>query len=211
MYQQHQLLGNSFQLLCEKALYWEDLNWLIVADVHLGKSSHFRRNGFAVPKSVSEKTLDNLAGIIHRLKPERVLFLGDLFHSDYNEEWKLLLNLLDTFFDVKFTLVEGNHDILHPDLYINAGMDVVPEVVEGPFLFTHHPVEASSYNICGHVHPAVSLVGKGHQSLKLACFYFGAQQAILPAFGEFTGSHVLKPVKGASVFVCAKGEVIAVS
>ncbi len=199
----------TFHLLCEKALFWEQKNWLIVADVHLGKSSHFRRNGFAVPKGVADKTLDSLASIIHKVKPAQVIFLGDLFHSAHNEEWVLLANLIDTFHEVDFVLIEGNHDILNAQLYTEAGIIVVPEIIEGPFRFSHHPEpDENYYNISGHVHPAVELRGKGRQSLKFPCFYFGQQLGILPAFGEFTGTHVLTVQEGDEVFVCAGGKVL---
>ena len=65
-----------------------------------------------------------------------------------------------------------------------------------PFLFTHIPVKGfDEFNICGHVHPAVKLRGLGRQYMKLNCFYISDNQLILPAFGTFTGSHILKPNK----------------
>ena len=43
-------LNNSeFTLLPEKALYKEDERLLIIADVHLGKASHFRKEGVYMP------------------------------------------------------------------------------------------------------------------------------------------------------------------
>ncbi|MES2628106.1 MAG: ligase-associated DNA damage response endonuclease PdeM [Bacteroidota bacterium] len=206
------ILDQHLQLLCEKALYWEECNWLVIADVHLGKSSHFRRHGFAVPKAVSEKTLNGLAELISRLNPETVIFLGDLFHSVENTEWQLLSNVIDTFSDTRFVLVEGNHDILNPELYHHSGIEVVDELRQGPFSFTHHPQEEPElYNFCGHIHPAVELTGKGRQRLRFPCFFFGQRQAILPAFGEFTGTYVLRPEKEDKIFVCAKGTVIEVN
>ena len=63
-------------------------------------------------------------------------------------------------------------------------------------MFTHFPVkEFDQFNICGHVHPAVKLRGLGRQYMKLNCFYISDNQLILPAFGTFTGSHILKPNK----------------
>jgi hypothetical protein len=50
--------------------------------------------------------------------------------------------------------------------------------------------------------------GKGKQSLKFPCFYFTDSEAFMPAFGKFTGLHIIEPVKIASVFAIAENQVI---
>jgi hypothetical protein len=45
----------------------------------------------------------------------------------------------------------------------------------------------------------------------LPCFYFRNNQAILPAFGSFTGMAKINPQKGESVFAITKDNVIDVS
>ena len=44
-------------------------------------------------------------------------------------------------------------------------------------------------------------------SMRLPCFWFGEKYGVLPAFGDFTGTHRIKPKKGDQVYVCA-GKVI---
>jgi metallophosphoesterase superfamily enzyme len=69
--------------------------------------------------------------------------------------------------------------------------------------FAHHPEPlAGAYVIAGHVHPAVRL-GGAIDSLRLPCFHFGAAVGVLPAFGAFTGMHVVRPAPGERVFVVA--------
>jgi metallophosphoesterase superfamily enzyme len=53
------------------------------------------------------------------------------------------------------------------------------------------------------VHPAAIVGGRGPGTLRLPCFHFGATVGVLPAFGEFTGSHVLPRAPGDRVFVIA--------
>jgi len=65
-----------------------------------------------------------------------------------------------------------------------------------------------NYPVAGHVHPAVALSGNG-RTMTLPCFYFGHDYALLPAFGEFTGTAVVRPRAGERVFVLAGGEIIA--
>lgn len=183
-----------------------------MADLHLGKSTHFRKNGIPVPAGVMDATIDQLMSVLLDFKPERVLFLGDLFHSEYNREWEAIAALISQFKDISFNLVPGNHDILDRSVYREAGLAVTEaELVEVPWLFTHHPQEELSpelYNLSGHIHPGVRLSGGGKQTLRLPCFYFGKNQGILPAFGSFTGTAIIPVKRGDQVFVIAEGQVI---
>jgi len=197
-----------------KAVYWQEAELLLLADLHLGKASHFRRAGIPVPGAVSQQNWDKLLSLLVEVKPGRVLFLGDLFHSEYNAEWEDFCGLLRQFSQVCFELVPGNHDILPAAAYEQAGL-LVREVAyaEGPFLFTHHPLaeaDPRGYNLAGHLHPGVYLRGRGRQGQKVPCFYFGAQGGILPAFGAFTGTAALRAGNGDRVFVVAGEDVLEV-
>ncbi len=59
-------------------------------------------------------------------------------------------------------------------------------------LCRHHPLEEVRHDgppiLAGHLHPATRLAGPGHDRLRLPCYVLRGRQAILPAFGEFTGS-----------------------
>ena len=41
------------------SLYWKDKNILLISDLHLGKISHFRKNGLAIPNSAIPKNFEN--------------------------------------------------------------------------------------------------------------------------------------------------------
>ncbi len=45
------------------------------------------------------------------------------------------------------------------------------------------------------------MIGNGRQRLRLPCFYFGTEGAILPAFSVFTGLYAVEPEEDAEVFV----------
>ena len=183
-------------LLPEKAVYWPDKKVLFVADVHLGKVMHFRKNGVPLPPQAAKSNVDRLTLLLDSLQITGVYFLGDLFHSVHNEEWHDLEQLVSKYPDTDFRLVEGNHDILEANRYGSAGIEVLPEGFDfDPFTLYHIPPvlsEENHYALCGHVHPAVQLKGSGRQRLTLPCFHFGPHVGILPAFGAFTGSVALK-------------------
>lgn len=183
---------------------------LLISDVHLGKISHFRKFGAAVPQKAVQRNFDLMDEAIGFFKPEHLIFMGDLFHSSLNKEWQLFEKWTTTV-DANIILVVGNHDIISPVRYEDLGVQVVSEVQLEGFLLTHHPEErAGFFNVCGHVHPSIRLVGLGRQSARLRCFFKSEQQLLLPAFGEFTGSHILKPVEGSEVYALLGDTVLPV-
>lgn len=207
------LLGQNFHLLPEKALFWEEEQALILSDLHLGKAGHFRKSGIAVPCQVHVQDLFRLQSVIEHRQPTKILIIGDLFHSQWNNEWLLFADWTQKFNNVKWLLVQGNHDLLPAAVYRQSRLQLVGERLElPPFVFTHQPVETAEglYNISGHVHPAVRMSGRGRQQLILPCFYFGRRNGILPAFGKFTGTSVIQPQAGDAVFVISPGAVIRI-
>lgn len=206
--------GEALLLHPFRAAYWEAQETLLLADLHLGKAEHFRREGLPVPSDVSLSNWDRLASLLFDFRPRRVLLLGDLFHSDYNRAWEAFCQLTAQFSTVRFELISGNHDILPQSRYREAGLEVhEAELALPPFIFTHYPRDeetAAFYNLAGHVHPCVYLRGNGRQRARLACFHFGGAQGVLPAFGAFTGMSSVSPRAGDQVFVIAGDEVLAV-
>lgn len=198
--------SHTFCLLPEKALYWPYHNMLILADAHLGKITHFRRAGASLPLIAASRQLEKLRALIDSVQPSTVVFLGDLFHSDFNSEWLAFKSILKTHLDIKFILVEGNHDVLDLQIYQRAGMEVKSQLVIDGILFSHHPLETTDntsplFALCGHLHPGYLLEGKGRQRLRLPCLWMSNHQAILPAYGDFTGTFPVEPKPGDTVFL----------
>jgi uncharacterized protein len=208
-----ELAGECVMLLPQRGLYVTDKNILLLADLHLGKANHFRKAGVAVPLKANDKNVDQLVEVLQLTQPQRVIFLGDLFHSHYNEEWEVLGQLIKHFAGISFDLVLGNHDILSEHQYAKHGIVLHQELALAPFLLTHHPIEnyeGELYNLAGHVHPGARLVGKARQRIMLPCFYFGQRQGLLPAFGAFTGLAGITPKANDRVFVIVNDKILNV-
>ncbi|HEY4198814.1 MAG TPA: hypothetical protein VGM63_24910, partial [Mucilaginibacter sp.] len=73
-------LDQDLVLLPQKAIYWKQQKVLIAADVHMGKVGHFRKAGIAVPRNMEQSDLATLSDLIFEHQPEKLIFLGDLFH-----------------------------------------------------------------------------------------------------------------------------------
>lgn len=207
-----EIRGELLELLPQKAIFWKKKRILLLADLHLGKATHFRNNGIAIPAKVSTGNWELLEQLIKTLAPERVCFLGDLFHSTYNKEWEIFQSFIKQNRDIVFELVEGNHDILSKRHYDEAGLKQYSILEEAPFIFSHEPIEDSRlYNLAGHIHPGVYVKGKGRQRLRVPCFFFSSRGGLLPAFGRFTGLAIVKVKKQDKVFGVVSDYVIAMS
>ena len=198
-------------LHCSGALYWVEKRMLLISDVHLGKISHFRKHGSALPGNAMFTNFVKLDAAVEYFNPETICFLGDLFHSTLNSEWHLFKEWVERT-AAPIVLVAGNHDIISPHKYDEVNITVVSEWVLDGFLLTHHPEEREElFTLSGHIHPAVLLEGKGRQFLKLPCFFRSRKQMILPAFGEFTGTYVMDPGEGDTIYAITKQDVVIVA
>ena len=199
---------NHFSLHTSGAAYWQEKKTLLLADVHLGKVAHFRKNGIAVPRKVEGAFYKKMESLFQTFAIERILFLGDLFHSDQNNAWHLFAAWVEQQ-KAELVLVEGNHDVIPSWKFEQLGLKVIESLTEEAFFFTHVPTaQDSHFVLCGHVHPGVKLKGAGLQRLSLPCFYQSQNQLILPAFGAFTGLHLLQAKEGDRVFVTTGKEVV---
>lgn len=208
--------GERFTLLPERAAHWPAADALIVADVHLGKPDAFRSAGIPVPAAVTGATLDRLARAVKRIRPARLIILGDLLHARSGRTpgldrafgaWRSGHSALD------ITLVRGNHDVGAGDPPPAWGIRCVEEPQTESSLVLCHHVEAAGPRPClaGHVHPAIVLrAGDGFRARR-PCFHVSPTCFLLPALGVFTGSHSIRPAAGDRVFAVDEDAVIDVS
>ena len=106
-----QINENHFDLHPSGALYWVEKKTLMLADVHLGKVAHFRKNGIAVPRKAEGAFYEKITLLLNEFEVERLLFLGDLFHSFQNNEWHLFSAWVKQQ-QSELILIEGNHDVI---------------------------------------------------------------------------------------------------
>jgi len=209
----HRLHDQTLILLGDRALFWMEEKILVVADTHLGKAGAFRKEGIPVPPGTTAADLDRLSHLIDRWRPRRLVFLGDLIHDAIDEPrlfGRQITAWRDRHRSTVLLLATGNHDRRAEHLLTPFRFDRIETQWEmAPFRFTHRPQQtAYGYGIAGHVHPAVTVFGKGRQRETLPCFCFGPQGALLPAFGSFTGTQIIRPSRDDRIFVVADDTVL---
>jgi len=210
-----ELAGEEVVLSADRSLYWRRAKTLLVADTHVGKAATFRASGIPVPRGTTSAAVERLDEALERSGATRLVFLGDLLHAREGRspetlrvvaEWRALHTSLDV------VLVRGNHDRSAGDPPEPLGIHCVDApMIEGPFAFAHHPVTIDDrYVIAGHVHPAARLSGPGRPYARLPCFWIRATNAVLPAFGDFTGFGIIDPVEDDRVYAIAGESVVEV-
>lgn len=190
--------GLKLTILPEKAVWIDSMAVLLIADLHFGKASHFRKSGIPIPEKVHDQDYIQLNRLISTYCPKQVYFLGDLFHSSWNEEWETLVNFFRLFPTSSFHLVVGNHDILPSEKYLDPRLKVHPNpIILGSLLLSHEPTQPPEglLTICGHIHPGILLQGRAKQRVRIPCFHYSRNVLILPSFGNFTGLSLIKGEK----------------
>ncbi len=201
------LKGEVFTLLSQKAIYYNKEKALLMSDIHLGKTGHFRNAGIPVPAELAFADLICLDELLNQnnLPVEKLIILGDFFHAKENFDLRIFEEWRKKNHNLKIQLIKGNHDIFSERVYNSLEIEIYNLVVLNKFILIHNFKDEGDidghYKICGHIHPAVRVYGKGRQALTLPCFYFGESFGILPAFGRFTGNHIIKPGENDVVFV----------
>ncbi|MCB2054118.1 MAG: ligase-associated DNA damage response endonuclease PdeM [Geminicoccaceae bacterium] len=189
------LAGETVLLDPSGAAFLPDHAILIVADLHLEKAAAFARRGALLPPYDSLATLVRLEGAAVRLKPRRIVSLGDGFHDSAGArlitgEAADRLEALSARYELDW--LAGNHDPHLPSTLPGRRSDTLHI---GRLTLRHLPDGggADGTGICGHLHPKARIAGR-HGTLRLSCFVHDHRRLLMPAFGTFTGGlNVLDP------------------
>lgn len=198
---QVQWAGQDLCLLADRALWWPAQRVLFIADLHIGKAATYRALGQPVPGGTTQQNLARLDRLIETHRPLQIVFLGDFLHAAQARTPQVLAALQAwraQHAQLALTLVRGNHDSRAGDPPLALGIAVVNEPhLIGPFAACHHPQwHATHFVLAGHLHPVCTLYGRGRDRIRMPCFVSQGEQAILPAFGEFTGGWQVEAAPG---------------
>ncbi len=205
--------GQTLWLSPARCIFWEEERALILADLHFGKSGHFRKSGIGIPQNIFKEDLQRLFAQIQFFNPKTLLIAGDMFHSAENKEADFFLKWRKDMPETEFCLIKGNHDILTTSFYQKANIRVFENrLVIKDFCFTHNVngCDDKKFTFSGHIHPGIKMKGVANQSVMLPCFYFGKKYAVLPAFSAFTGLAKITPSEKDHVFALVKNTVLKV-
>lgn len=180
----------------QRAVFWEKQNMLILSDLHIGKTAHFRKSGIPIPSKVLENDLQRLEKLIDHFQVEHIAVVGDMFHAEVNEDIAIFSKWNKTIKPLEWILIKGNHDKWNCTVYQELSIrTITPSLEIGPFTLIHNirKLKEEKFYIAGHTHPGISIKGLGKQRIKLPCYQISDRQLRLPAFSLFTGLNTRKP------------------
>ena len=208
------------QLLLDPAgaVFWPARRSLIVADLHLEKSSSYAARGMLLPPYDSRATLAILMRLARDYAPDRIIALGDSFHDSEGagrlcaEERTALERIMAR---SGFIWISGNHDPLPPEGTLpGLSADLLKErALEFRHIATPH--RAYSGEVSGHYHPKAR-VGTRGGTVSRRCFVVDSDRLLLPALGAYSGGlDVMAPPiralfpRGADLFLLGNARLFA--
>lgn len=197
-----------FTLSNQRALVWKKEKALILSDLHIGKTAHFRKNGIALSNQIFESDLKRLSVLIEYFQPEKIIVVGDLLHAGDNSDVDKFCEWKNQFSEIEFQLVEGNHDRISKKLEAKLCLNFKSTQLEIDNILLIHDFEKSNpkFQITGHIHPGIVIPSK-IKNIKLPCFALSENQLLLPAFSEFTGLDTKNLPKKGRFYVFTDAEI----
>ncbi|MEW6069332.1 MAG: metallophosphoesterase [Candidatus Thermoplasmatota archaeon] len=188
------------------AVYIEDLDLLVIADLHLGYEGILAEQGIFMPKTQFKKIMKDLAEIIKKRSASKILINGDIKHEFSETSYHEFKEIRDFFYYLnknfkKIILIKGNHDNFIYRLTEKYGVELYDEFASGDYLFIHGHKEKAiaqveqAIIVLAHEHPAIALYTELGVKEKLKCFLYGEAKGkkiiVLPAVSYFAeGSSV---------------------
>ena len=186
--------NSELELLPSRAIFIKETNELLISDIHLGKGEYFQSNGIPLTNYQDDTNFIRITKLVEKVKPKKLVILGDLFHSklSINKDTLLKVEKLPEILNIKIELIEGNHDkgcnIKNIQRYkTKRSLNLI---------YSHEPIqpkEAHILNICGHYHPKI-YIKNFKTKLPFRCFALDEERKnlYLPAFGDLTGGYLCK-------------------
>jgi DNA ligase-associated metallophosphoesterase len=182
-----EVAGRTMRPLAAGALYWEDEDTLLVADLHLEKGAAYAALGMLLPPYDTRATLERLGKAIRAVDPSRVVALGDSFHRAESAK-RLVPDDLDFLLKLQkgreWYWICGNHD---PHLPASIGGTVCATLSICGLTLRHEPSPApTAREIAGHLHPVARIARRG-TVIRRRCFATDGNRLVMPAFGAYAG------------------------
>ena len=179
--------GVEFGLHVSGCVWHAPSRSLLAADLHLEKGTSFAARGQMLPPYDTRETLRRLLAAFEAFAPNRLILLGDSFHSMHQalaEQPDALAIIASLAARAELIWIAGNHD---PELPLSLPGQASASVLIGDVVLRHLPVADGRAEIVGHLHPAAFLQTRAGRQ-KRRCFIHSGERLILPAFGTLTGS-----------------------
>lgn len=218
-FSKHQISSLISIINAQPVLFLEDINALVVSDLHLGIEAIMNEDGSFSPYSQTDSVINSIGLIIKQIKPSMLVLNGDVKHSfqepskiEHRDVKKFLGAVSKLVKDVH--IIKGNHDLFlnwvareytnvhfHPesfvckDYYFTHGDQLLPEQLP----------PSVQYVIIGHEHPIFEQKVNRIQKLRAPSFLLGplinyeAKIIVMPAYTLYSAGTPITPLNQKSL------------
>ncbi|MBU5687947.1 MAG: metallophosphoesterase [Candidatus Aenigmatarchaeota archaeon] len=161
----------------EPALYIDDIDALVIGDLHIGFEYELGKSGINIPAQIREM-LKKIDKLLKQTKAKHLIILGDVKHQvpgvNYLEE-RDIPKFFDSLKDkVKISVCLGNHDTFLKDMlpedievYDSKGFKIKIYGFFHGHAWPKKELLESRYLITSHIHPTLLFVDKlGHRIIE---------------------------------------------
>jgi len=189
-------------------LYLEDIDAIVIADLHIGYELALTKKGIFLPTSQYPKIKREIEEMLEITGAKRVIINGDLKHEfgePTAQEWIEVKELLHYLLNkgIKVEVVRGNHDNYIIWMLKKLGIPLHQEALtEGEYVVTHGhkdlEVKRGKIVVLAHEHPTISLRDRLGVKKKFKCFLHGEHQEsqviVLPAMSPIASGTEINEV-----------------
>lgn len=184
------------------ALYSQELDLVVISDLHLGLEGNVTSEGGYVPKFQLDDLREDIKKIVEETNASKIIVNGDLKHefarTHFTEKQEVedFLDLLSEKFE-EIIIIQGNHDTFIDQLTKTRNVELKDHHIEGNVLFFHGhkklPKTEEEYDtvVIGHEHPALVLKDEIGVKEKVDTFLYGETEVgnliVTPAFSKISG------------------------
>ncbi|MHA1406767.1 MAG: metallophosphoesterase [Candidatus Heimdallarchaeaceae archaeon] len=197
----------------EPILFLEDIDSMVIADLHLGIEAIMLEDGTLTPYNQTNKIIEKVTRYLKSIKPKKLILNGDVKHSFQeaikveNRDVKRFLTAVSSLVK-EIHIVKGNHDIFLT--WVTREISNIKihqqELILGSYLFCHgdKPLlekipEKIKYVIIAHEHPVFSMRINGLRKVVLPTFLFCPLEkttkkiVVLPALTDYSSGTAITP------------------
>ncbi len=189
------------------AVFSQEHDYLIVADLHFGYAASLNHRGALLPDWGEDVVEQRLAALLQDYQPKTLMLLGDLVHSE--ENWPGFLDFLKRVTKgLRMIFIRGNHDRKTPKT-----LDWHDHVTLGELCFHHGHLplgQPSVWEVVGHWHPAFRVGNRTGGTYRAPCFVEQPGRLILPAFSPWAAGTQWASGEGERIWMCSAAGLLPV-
>lgn len=203
-----QLQDETIELHSERALFLVSRKVLVLSDPRFPGSDFFVQKAGGTRGGRPENGLDRLDALLEHTAARVLIVLGG-FLDEHERIGEAVLEAVNTWrcrhSSLRVILVKGTEDRNSREVAGVRGIEFAEESWgEFSFLFSAQPrSSAGCYVFSGGVHPCVTLFPSIRGDIRIPCFLFTKDYALLPSFGKAAASHEVLPAEGDHIFAIA--------